>query len=138
MAVNEPTRILEYSEGDDPRKIVFDAIGDGLDNFPTLYRNEVLVVTAPTMTKSRGGIIFADKTKGEERFQGKIGLVIKLGEIAFNDPDLWPDEHTRPDVGDWVLYRNADTTECAINGVSCRFISDGYVKGRVLTPNAVR
>jgi co-chaperonin GroES (HSP10) len=103
-----------------------------------LFRNDVLVVTAPVLSMSKGGIILTDNTKQEQRFQGKIGLVVKLGEIAFKDDDLWPNADLRPKVGDWVFFRNADTSECAINGVSCRFIRDDLIRGRCLTPDTIR
>jgi co-chaperonin GroES (HSP10) len=89
MAVYEPATVLEYGEGEDPRQVVFDKVLpliEGLD----LYRNEVLVVTAPTPIKSKGGIYMPSNK--ETRFQGKIGLVAALGEIAFKDDNLWPRE----------------------------------------------
>ena len=137
MASFEPAKVLEYQDGEDPKKVVIDALGGCLDGLE-LFRNEVLVVTAPTMSISRGGIIFTDKAKGEERFQGKTGLVVKLGEIAFKDAELWPNDETRPKVGDWVFYRNADTSECSINKISCRFVRDDMIKGRISSPDAIR
>lgn len=137
MASFEPAKVIEYSEGEDPKLAVWGALGNALKDL-VLYRNDVLLVTAPIMAKSKGGIILADKTKNEERYQGKIGLIVKLGEIAFNDVEIWPNEETRPIVGDWVFYRNADTHECAINKVSCRFIKDHLIIGKVSAPDAIR
>lgn len=137
MASHEPAKVVEYQEGEDPKQAVWNALGDSLNDQP-LYSNNVLLITAPIMGKSRGGIIFTDPTKKEERFQGKIGMVIKVGEVAFNDSEIWPNEHTRPTVGDWVVYRNADTHECAINKYSCRFIKDYLIIMKVSTPDAIR
>jgi co-chaperonin GroES (HSP10) len=128
MAVYEPATVLEYSAGQDPKQVVFDAILPLIENFH-LYRNEVLVVTAPNNTQSAGGIIMPEQYKKEQRFQGKIGLVVALGEIAFNDKDLWPNEETRPKVGTWVFFRTADTNECSIGGYSCRFVDDHRIRG---------
>jgi co-chaperonin GroES (HSP10) len=138
MASVEPAKVIEYTEGEDPKEAVLRELGDALDSFTSMYSNTVLLVTAPTMAKSKGGIIFSDKTKGEERFQGKVGLIVMIGEVAFNDPEIWPDETTCPVVGDWVFYRNADTHECKINGISCRFIKDHLIIGKVSTPDAIR
>lgn len=137
MASFEPAKVIEYAEGDDPKLAVWHALGKSLDEL-LLYRNDVLIVTAPIMAKSKGGIILADKTKTEERFQGKVGLIVAIGEVAFNDPEIWPNEETRPTVGDWVVYRNADTHECAINKLSCRFIKDYLIIGKVSAPDAIR
>jgi co-chaperonin GroES (HSP10) len=137
MAEHEPLKVLEYRDGDDPKQIVFDALGESMEGLE-LLQNDVLVVTAPTLTMSRGGIIMTHKSKNEQRFQGKTGLVVKLGEIAFKDESRWPNEESRPKVGDWVFFRNSDSSECGINGISCRFIDDTFVKGRVSTPDAIR
>ena len=137
MASFEPAKVIEYQQGDDPKLAVWGALGSSIDGL-TLYRNDVLIVTAPTMNKSKGGIIFTDPTKNEDRFQGKIGMVVKIGEVAFNDPEIWPNEDTRPTIGDWVVYRNADTHECAINKISCRFIKDYLIIGKVSAPDAIR
>jgi len=138
MASIEPAKVIEYTEGEDPKKAVFDALGDALKSFETMYTNTVLLVTAPIMAKSKGGIIYADNTKKETRFQGKVGLVVMLGEIAFNDSEIWPDEARRPKVGDWVFFNNADTRECKINDISCRYIKDNLIIGKVSTPDAIR
>jgi co-chaperonin GroES (HSP10) len=138
MASIEPAKVIEYTEGEDPKKAVFDALGDALKSFETMYTNTVLLVTAPIMAKSKGGIIYADNTKKETRFQGKVGLVVMLGEIAFNDSEIWPDEGSRPKVGDWVFFNNADTRECKINDISCRYVKDNLIIGKVSTPDAIR
>lgn len=137
MAMFEPAKVIEYQDGEDPKEAVLSALGNALDGI-TLFQNDILLVTAPVMSKTKGGIIRVDQTITEERFQGKIGLIVALGETAFNDEDRWPDEGTIPVVGDWVFYRTADTNECKINGMSCRFIKDTMIKGKATTPDAIR
>jgi co-chaperonin GroES (HSP10) len=137
MPVYEPATIVEYSEGEDPKQAVFDKILPLIDGL-RLFRNEVLLVTAPNKVKSAGGIILPEKYKSEQRFQGKVGLVVAMGELAFNDDKLWPNPETRPVVGSWVFFRTADTSECAIGGYSCRFIDDDKVRGSALAPDSLR
>ncbi len=137
MPVFEPATVIEYSEGEDPKKAVFDKILPLIGDLH-LFRNEVLVVTAPNRTHSKGGLIIPEQYKREQRFQGKIGLVVAKGEIAFKDNDLWPNEDTRPDIGTWVFFRPADSNECAIGGYSCRFIRDDLVRGRCANPDSIR
>lgn len=138
MSRFESAKVIEYAEGEDPKQAVLNAIGDALQSFECVYSNTVMLVTAPIKNRSKGGILYTDPTKQEERFQGKVGLVVALGELAFNDPEIWPNEDTRALVGDWVFYRNADTHECKVNGISCRFIKDNLIIGKVSTPDAIR
>lgn len=136
MAVAEPAKVIEYSEGEDPKQKVLDTILPMIKGIE-LFRNEVLIVTAPNKTKI-GSIWTPEKFKDEQRWQAKTGLVVAVGEIAFQDKDLWPDESKRPAVGTWVLFATANAPECSINGYSCRFIDDDKVRGRCPSPDSIR
>ena len=129
-------QILTYVEGQDPKEIIFDAVKDDLPKL-NIYGNRVLVATAPHMERSKGGIIFTDKVKEENRYQGKVGLVLKLGPSAFKYDGSYEWEGDKPVIGSWVFYRTPDSWECGIAGVSCRFIRDSYVIGEVAEPNMI-
>ncbi len=131
-----PAKILEVSDEDDPKEVVQTAIGDAFDDW-TVLKNQVIVATAPAATKSKGGIIFTQGKMQESRFQGTVGLIVKLGEIAFNDEALWPSEETRPKVGDWVHYRASNTEEFFINKISCRYILDTGIHSVVPHPEGI-
>lgn len=40
--------------------------------------------------KSSGGILFADKSKSEDKWQGRVGLVLALGPDAYSDTAKFP------------------------------------------------
>lgn len=137
MAVFEPATVIEYGDDQDPKQVVFDAILPLIEGLH-LYRNEVLVVTAPNRVKTKSGLIMPEMYKKEQRFQGKIGLVVAMGEIAFDDKNVWPNEDTRPKIGTWVFFRPADTNECAIGGYSCRFVDDDKIRGSCSNVDSIR
>lgn len=102
-----------------------------------ILRNRILVATYTTPEKTAGGIIRPDRNLDESRYQGKVGLVLKLGPFAgyFNDDPL--PSHV-PTVGDWIFYRASDTWECAVApGVSCRVIFDDCVMGILEDPESI-
>jgi hypothetical protein len=125
---------LCYNLGeDDPKEVIMKALDGALDHMPNIYGGRVLVATAPTPNK-RGLLWVPDKTKGEQRWQGKVGLVLAFGPSAFKyDPQFpsYPWEGPKPSVGDWVYYRTQDTSEFGVNGVSCRYVNDDMVYGSV-------
>lgn len=88
-------------------------------------------------TKTKGGILLADNTKGEDLYQGKIGLVLKKGPLAFQSDDThhWGDKV--PQVGDWVLFRIGDTFPFILGARSCRFVEDVNVKAIVHRPDII-
>jgi hypothetical protein len=125
---------LSYKIGcDDPAKIIMDRLGNSLDKLPNVYGSRVLLATAPSPSQV-GSIILIDKTREEGRFQGKCGLILKLGPSAFKyDPQYpnYPWEGHRPEIGDWVFFRNSDSYEIGINGISCRYIMDDKIVGNI-------
>lgn len=131
------TEVLRYTKDkDDPKKIVQDRVKSHVKGVE-LFGSRLLIATAPMPEASAGGILFADKTIDENRFQGKVGLVLKIGPGAFKYSGQYAYEGPVPKVGDWVFYRNSDTWECSINGVSCRFVLDDFVVGKVPSPDHI-
>lgn len=130
-----------FGEEKDQRQALLDATRDAVAGI-TMMRNRVLVATYAGIAKTAGGIILTNKTLEEGRFQGKVGLVLKKGPMAFR----FPDEHASdiPDVGDWVFYRASDATECGVrivgtarDGVLCRHIHDDHIVGIVDDPELI-
>ena len=76
--------------------------------FPT----DVIVAKWIRETLGRVGgktsLIAAEQTQKEDRYQGKTGLIIKLGSHAFVDEGDLRFYDFRPKEGDWVQFRNSD------------------------------
>lgn len=123
-----------YAHEEDPKEALLAKVGD-LDA-KDIFHNQVLcaVYIAPEMTK--GGIIRPQQNVDEDKYQGKVGLIIKLGPRAFvSDSKWWWPEDIG--VGDWVWYRISDTVAVTVNGQPCRIIADVDVKGRTDQPDGV-
>ena len=134
---------LSYVPGkDDPAKTIMDRVGPELEKLPEIYGTRILVATAPSPeTLGRSGLIIAtSKAKDEGRWQGKVGLILQLGESALECDPRYPSyewKGAKPKVGDWVFYRTSDAWEVGIGGVSCRLIWDSDIAGRVTDIEAV-
>lgn len=129
-------QVLKYTGDQCPKKVVMDTVGKALENVH-VFGNRVLVATAPSCERSKGGIILTDKSVDENRYQGKVGLVLKMGEGAFKYDGSYEWEGKKPVVGSWVFYRTPDSWECGLGGVSCRFIRDEHIIGEVNSPDAI-
>jgi hypothetical protein len=134
---------LEYKPGvEDPKEVVLARVGAELEKFPEIYGSRVLVATAPSAsTLGRSGLLVAtDKQKDEGRWQGKVGLILKLGTTAFENDPRFPSyewKGPKPSVGDWVFYRTSDAWETGIGGISCRHIWDADIVGRITDIEAI-
>lgn len=137
MRVN--LRAIAQAASDDPRKALLDSAGPLTDY--EVFHNLVLVATYVPSEKI-GSIIMPDRTLSEARFQGKMGLVLKCGPLAFHDDAVARFGGVTVEPGDWVLYRPSDGIELFIkdymglknDGLACRLIEDSLIKGRVSDP----
>lgn len=130
--------VVELSER--PWNVSFkDAATKSLGNLDgyTVLGSDVLVATYIQSRTTPGGIITTDKSVDENRYQGKIGLVLKLGESAFKYSGAYAYEGTVPKVGDYVAFHTSDTREIGIKGVSCRTVDSQLIRMVVPDPDAV-
>jgi len=129
-------KLRELASADDPKQAILNELGDlsGLE----LFHNQVMVATYIRPERTSGGIFLPDKTLAEDRFQGKVGLVVKLGPLAFKDDAIAKFGGVKLEEGDWVYYRASDGMELfsvdKTGGVPCRIFEDTMIKGRVSDP----
>ncbi len=147
MRVN--LRELADAASDDPAAPLLAAAGDLSDY--EVFHNLVLIATyvpPPKMMTGPNGekIEFhePDNALAENRFQGKVGLVMKIGPTAFQDDTVAKFGGIHVRAGDWVMYRPSDGHELFIRdrrkfneGLSCRLIEDVFIRGRVTDPSLI-
>lgn len=107
---------------------------DAVLPIPTGYRVLVLQYIRPET--SRGGIIYADQTKAEDQWQGRVGLVLAVGPDAWRDPDRYPGGPWAK-VGDVVLWPkldNASTRMTFLGGCILALLNDDSVCARDVDP----
>ena len=119
----------------DPREKLLAEIGD-LSKFE-IFNTGVLVAVYIRPEKTKGSIILTDKTREEDRWQSKVGLVVKTGPSAFvEDNGKWFNG-LNIGVGDWLVFRPSDGWNVTVHGVLCRFFSDDSFKWRIPHPDEV-
>ena len=119
----------------DPKKKILDEIGD-ISTFE-IFNNNILVAVYQRPAKTKSGIFLTDKTTEEDRFQSKVGLLVKMGPRAFEaNEEGWFDGVTF-ELSDWITFRPSDGWNITVNGVLCRMLSDTQVRGRSKHPDEV-
>lgn len=105
-----------------------------------VFHNKVLVATYVPPEVTKGGIVIPVKSMAESRFQGKVGLVLKVGPLAFKDDKVNQFGGVTVKEGDWIVFRYSDAVELFFvddNGrtaTSCRLIDDSAIFGRTPDP----
>lgn len=106
-----------------------------LDGFEVLGSN-VLVAGYIQPRKTAGGIIVPEGSVHEDRWQGKVGLILKMGEAAFKFDGAYEYRGRTPKVGEYVMYHTVDSRELGIHGVSCRLIDSSLIRMVAPDPDA--
>jgi co-chaperonin GroES (HSP10) len=119
----------------DPKQEMLDKIGD--ISKVEVFHNQTLVMVYIRPDRTASGLYLADKTRDEDRFQGKTGLVLKKGPLAFVDDETNKFHGQDVNVGDWVFYRVSDGFPITINGQLCRLLEEVHIKGRINEPDTV-
>lgn len=135
MSVVVPHKAISaISTALDPKQAILDEIGDlsGVE----ILGDKVLLGIFIRSEKTKGGIIRPDANIQEDVWQGKAGLVLKLGPDAFEDtPDYKFSRKIK--VGEWCVFHVGDASSVNINHVPCRYIRDVNIRMVVKDPNIV-
>ena len=125
---------MDHGDVDPAQKIV-DEIGyiDDID----IYYTKILVGMYQRPDKTKSGIILADSTRDEDLYQGKAGLVLKIGPTAFLDDGAAKFHGQKVNVGDWIVFRPSNGLKMDINGVRCVLLQDVQVELRIPSPDVV-
>ena len=128
-----PAMLMEHEV--DPREGLLKKIGD-LSKVE-VFNNQILVAVYLRPEKTKSGIYMPDNHRDEDKFQSKVGLVLKKGPMAFDDHTGQWFANVEIEQNDWVVFRPSDGWSITINGVLCRMIDDVNVRGRVDHPDRV-
>ena len=118
----------------DPKDQILEAIGD--ISTVELFHNQVLLAVYIRPEKTKSGLILTDSHRDEDRYQSKVGLLVKRGPMAFEQDGNWFSGLSFNDH-DWLVFRPSDGWSITVNGVLCRIFDDVNIKGRVPHPDAV-
>ena len=135
MSVVSARNTQLLSGAQDPKQALFEAVGDISDW--KLMHNQILVAIYIRSEKTKGGIIRPGVNVQEDEYQGKVGLVVKLGPTAFLDSADESFEGQNVEVGDWVVYRTGDGWQLTIRDTACRILTDRTIRMVVPEPEAI-
>jgi len=103
-----------------------------------VFNNQILVAIYLRPNKTKGGIFLTETTRDEDKWQGKVGLVLAKGPTAFQTDDSpWFQGVEPVEVGQWVYFRPSDGQGLSINGKMCRLLDDTSIRGRLVRPDQI-
>ena len=128
--------LMLAEQAGDPKQDVRERIGS-LDGVK-VTRAQVLVGIYKRPERTKSGLVLPEQVRDEDKYQGKVGLVLAVGPDAFVD-DEKVRFAVRPLVGDWVVYKVSDGWPLRINSdkADCRILDDVDVRLVVDQPDRV-
>jgi co-chaperonin GroES (HSP10) len=128
------TQALRVQHDKDPKLEIQERCNELLKGI-TLLGTQILVAIYRRPDKTKGGLYLADTTRKEDVYQGKVGLILKMGPLAFVSDDRNTFLPPNPAVGDWIAFRVGDTWQCTLNDQPCRMVEDVDVRMIVTEPD---
>ena len=125
---------MPMSHEKDPKDALLEQIGDISEI--ELFHNQVLLAVYLRPEKTKSGLILTADHLDEDRYQSKVGLLIKRGPLAFEQDGNWFTGMTFQDH-EWLIFRPSDGWSITVNGVLCRIFDDISIKGRAPHPDSV-
>lgn len=133
---SKKSKLEQLADAADQKTVMIDLVGDLSGE--TLMGNRILVgiYIEPS---ARGSLFLSTETLKESVYQGTVGLVLKMGDVAFKDePETKTFFHgQKVDVGDWVVIRPGDAKRVQIRGIDCRFVEDTLIDMVVKNPDII-
>lgn len=129
-------RALEVVHDQDPKFAILGTAMPLIESWKPMGA-QVLVAIYRRPEKTKSGLILSSKTLDEDLYQGKVGLVLKTGPLAFVEDEHHKFGGTIPQPGDWVLYRIGDTFPFMIGEDYYRFVEDVAIRAIIDRPDVV-
>lgn len=135
MPVASAKKIEFLSQAKNPQVAIMAAVGD-------LSKEEVLgdlvlvgVYVRPE--KTVGGIIRIQENVREDEFQGKVGLVLKKGPLAYAEWETDEERGSSANPGDWVVYAIKDGWSITVNDTPCRLVPYERIRMKLSRPDVI-
>lgn len=114
-----------------------DAIGKSLlERLPTPTGWRILILPYRGKGKTEGGVILPDQAVEEQTVSTQVGYVLKVGPLAYQDPEKFP---TGPWCAekDWVMFARYAGSRFKIDGGEVRLLNDDEVLAKILEPEDI-
>lgn len=125
---------MPMSHEEDPKQNLLEQLGD--ISQVELFHNQVLLAVYLRPEKTKSGLILTANHLDEDKYQSKVGLLVKRGPLAFEQDGNWFTGVTFQEH-DWLIFRPSDGWSITVNGVLCRIFDDISIKGRAPHPDSV-
>ena len=107
-----------------------------LDKMPSPTGWRILILPYRGKGQTEGGIYLPDQLVQEQSVSTQVGYVLKVGPLAYKDPDKFP-SGAWCEEKDWVMFARYAGSRFAIDGGEVRILNDDEILAKILDPEDV-
>jgi co-chaperonin GroES (HSP10) len=114
-----------------------DAIGETLlERMPDPTGWRLLILPYRGKGKTEGGVYLPNKVVEEQTVSTQVGYVLKVGPLAYNDPEKFS---SGPwcEQGEWVMFARYAGSRFKIDGGEVRILNDDEILARINEPEDI-
>lgn len=130
------TQSLTMTHDEDPKNLLQRELGKQASHIHPIGA-QVLVAVYQRPEKTKGGIILTASAQDEDMWQGKVGLIMDMGPLAFTEDAAHAWTGRVPKVGDWVVFRTGDTLGALAGKRMLRFLDENAIRAIIDHPDAL-
>ena len=110
--------------------------GSLLERMPDPTGWRLLILPYRGKGKTDGGIYLPDKVVEEQTISTQVGYVLKVGPLAYKDPEKFP---SGPwcEKGNWVMFARYAGSRFKIDGGEVRILNDDEILSRIKEPEDI-
>ena len=126
MYVEPQERVLDPSLADQ-------SLIDGMPS-PTGWR--LLILPYRGKGKTEGGLYLPDKVVEDNQISTQVGFVLKMGPMAYKDPEKFPSGPWCAEK-DWVMFARYAGSRFKIDGGEVRILNDDEILAKIQEPEDI-
>ena len=107
-----------------------------LDRMPTPTGWRLLILPYRGKGKTEGGLYLPDKVVEDNQISTQVGFVLKMGPMAYKDPEKFPSGPWCAEK-DWVMFARYAGSRFKIDGGEVRILNDDEILARITDPEDV-
>ena len=107
-----------------------------LDKLPTPTGYRILVLPFAGPKKTKGGIWLSDTTQETIQMTTVCGLVLKMGDLCYQDKDKFP-KGPWCKLNNWIIFSRYAGSRFKIDGGEVRILNDDEVIANITDPNDI-
>ena len=114
-----------------------EAIGKTLlDRLPSPTGWRILILPYKGQGKTEGGILLPDSVVDQQKVSTQVGYVLKVGNLAYKDPEKFPTGAWCAEK-DWVMFARYAGSRFQIDGGEVRILNDDEALAKIADPEDI-